>query len=246
MLGTPSPAKHSLIFRPLRGVYTFPGMHSANAPLATGVTTEQLLKCSENIITNICSGKAFSDSVCAFQATQQRERSHPLLHAELFRSQRAEVALALEGLILSNTHHTITILIPLLRCWLEFLSNSCGFSICDREFNWCSSAVLSSWSVLKGLPGSQLSVKTGGDPQQLVHRSWWSYPLCSCFAKAYCCGQTWCFSFSCAFWTGYFPWATHVWRKACGSFSWGLKYRPENTQPEIQQPHNKSALIQFK
>lgn len=180
-------------------------MHSANAPLATGITTEQLLKCSENTISyNICSAKAFPDSVCAFQATQQRERNYPLLRAELFKSRRAEVTLALEGLILSNTHTTITILISLLWCWLEILSNSGGFSICDREFKWCSSAVLSSWSVHKGLPGSQLSAKTGGDPQQLVHSSWWSYPLCSCFAKAYCCGQTWCFSFSCALWTGYF------------------------------------------
>lgn len=180
-------------------------MHLANVPLTTGTTTEQLLKCSENIISyNICSAKAFADSVCAFQATQQRERSHPLLHAELFKSQRAEVTLALKGHILSNIHTTITILIPLPWCWLEFLSNSGGFSICDREFNWCSSAVLSSWSVHKGLLGSQLSVKTGGDPQQLVHSSWWSCSLCSCFAKAYCCGQTRCFSFSCALWTGCF------------------------------------------
>lgn len=166
-------------------------MHSANAPLATGITTEQLLKCSENIISyNICSAKAFADSVCAFQATQQRERTPPpLLHTELSRAQRAEVTPAPEGLVLSNTHTTITILISLLWCWLEFLSNSGGFSICDREFNWCSSAVLSSWSVHKGLPGSQLSVKTGGDPQQLVHSSWWSYPLCSCFPRLIAVGK---------------------------------------------------------
>lgn len=71
----------------------------------------------------------------------------------------------------------ITIWIPLLCCWLEVLSNSCDFSISG------SNAVLSSWNSHKRLPGSQFSVEMGGDPQQLVHSSWWCGPLCSCFAK---------------------------------------------------------------
>lgn len=66
-------------------------MHSANVPLAAGITTVDQ-KCFENIISyNICSAKAFADSVRGFQAAQQRERNNPLLHAGLFASWRAEV-----------------------------------------------------------------------------------------------------------------------------------------------------------